>query len=290
MSLASHAAALAERVSRLWVVPGQSMWLDISLLEIYIEGLAPAFDGYRIAHFSDVHFDGLMTTRRRLDDLVACINAQQPDLITFTGDLVTHRTAFRETDLIAPLRALEARDGKVAVMGNHDHRAGTEILARVLDEGGFIDLNNAVHTIRRGADCLHVAGVDSLLRHRARLDLVLRQLPDDGTAILLAHEPTFADVSASTERFALQLSGHTHGGQIRIPMLTHLFVAGYSGRRLSGTMLVDRMLLYINRGIGTTGVSLRVNCPPELTVITLKAWNTAKQRDERSGNTTEPAS
>lgn len=276
MSLASHAAALVARVSRLWVVPGQRVWLDISLLEIYIEGLAPAFDGYRIAHFGDVHFDGWMTTRRRLDDLVACINAQQPDLIAFTGDLVTHRTAFREPDLIAPLRALDARDGKVAVMGNHDHRAGTESLARVLDEGGFIDLNNAVHTIRRGADCLHVAGVDSLLRHRARLDLVLRQLPDDGTAILLAHEPSFADVSASTERFALQLSGHTHGGQIRIPLLTHALIAGYTRRPLSGVMSVGGMLLHVNRGIGTVGVPLRFNCRPELSVITLRSYTAAK--------------
>lgn len=262
--------------SRLWVTPRSRNWLDVTSRRFYIYGLSPAFEDYRIVQFSDLHFDGRMVTRARLEQLVACINEQQPDLIVFTGDFVTHRKDFREDDLIAPLRDLQARDGKIAVAGNHDRTRTTEAaFERIIDAGGFLNLNNDVTTIRRGDETLHIAGVDSLHRHRARLDLVLPKLPDTGAAILLAHEPDFADVSAGTRRFALQLSGHTHGGQIRIPTLTHLLVAGYGGRRLSGTMLVDRMLLYVNRGIGTVGTALRFNCPPELTVITLKAWNPA---------------
>lgn len=276
-------------VRRWWVTPGTRDWLDVTYRQFYINRLAPAFDGFRIAHFSDLHFDGVMITRARLEQLVATINAEQPDLIAFTGDFVTHRTPFREDDLIAPLRELQAREGKFAVTGNHDRTNRSELIDQVVDASGMTNLNNDVYTIRRGDDVLHIAGVDSLSRHRARLDLVLQKLPETGAAVLLAHEPDFADVSASARRFALQLSGHTHGGQIRIPWLTRLLLGGYNRRPLSGAMLVGRMILYVNRGIGTVGTSLRFNCPPELSLITLQTWDAAKWHDDRTGNTTESA-
>ncbi len=205
---------------RLLVTRATRDWLDVHAFQLYLYGLAPQFDGYRIVHFTDLHLDGVMMTRARLQELVARINEQQPDLIAFTGDFITHRVPFCPDDLIIPLRDLNARDAKLAVMGNHDHGARENVVEDVIRESGMINLNNAVYSIERDGEYLHVAGVDSLTRLHARLDLVLRDLPETGTAILLAHEPDFINVSAATRRFALQLSGHTHGGQIYIPRLT----------------------------------------------------------------------
>lgn len=244
-------------------------WLDVHAVAVGLPGLDPAFAGYRIALFSDLHFDGITTTRAHLADLVAAINALQPDLIAFTGDFVTGHMDFAEADLVAALRALRAPDGVVAVFGNHDHFVEIERLRRVLAASGLIDLNNAVHTLRRDGACLYLAGVDSTQHHFDRLDRVLAALPAAGTALLLAHEPAFAAVSAATGRFALQLSGHTHGGQLRLPLLTRLLLPRSKTRFLGGLTQVGEMAVYVNRGIGVVAAPLRINCPPELTLLTL---------------------
>jgi predicted MPP superfamily phosphohydrolase len=243
--------------------------VEVSQIDIPIHGLEPAFDGFRIVQFSDLHLDGESTTRERLEVLVAQINALQPDVVAFTGDFVTFTSTYNPTDLIEPLRALRPRVASVAVMGNHDQTKNAETIRRVIRESGMIDLNNAVHTLQRGDACLHIAGVNSLFRHEARLDVVLKALPAGDPAILLAHEPRMIERSAPTGRFALQLSGHTHGGQIRLPLLTRLAL-GENRRYRSGSFQVGETRLYVNRGIGTVGLPLRVNCLPELTVLTLR--------------------
>jgi len=261
-------AWLGHAVGRL-VHPGRH-WLDIDVLNIGLRDFPAAFDGYRIALFSDLHFDGVSTTSARLRELVDAINGQQPDLIAFTGDFISYQMPYNEQDLIEALRDMQARDGKVAVMGNHDGRQNSDPIRHVIRESGMIDLDNAVYSIQRGETQLHIAGVDSMIRHRARLDLVMQQLPPTGSAILLAHEPAFADVSAATGRFALQLSGHVHGGQIRIPGLTPLLLRGVDPRFLRRAALIGTLPLYINRGIGMTGLLLRFRCHSELTIMTLK--------------------
>lgn len=264
------AAAGGTLASLFYALRVEPAWFDVVNLTLTPSNIPPAFDGYRIAHFSDIHMgDGM--TRERLLDVVEIINAAKPDLIVFTGDFVTYRAPFDLDDLIVPLRALNAPDGKIAVMGNHDYRAYRKLIRRVIDDSGFIHLDNRVHTIRRGDSCLHIAGVESLLRRRARLDLVLKQLPRDGAAILLAHEPDFANVAAATRRFALQLSGHSHGGQIRVPVLTRFALPSFGQRYVKGLYRSGRMLLYVNRGLGMVGLPMRFNCRPEITLITLAA-------------------
>ena len=252
------------------VLPNKKDWLDLHAIEIALPGLPAAFDGYRIAQFSDLHFDRMTTTPARLSELVAAINAQQPDMIAFTGDFVTEDIPFRTEDLISPLRELHARDVKVAIFGNHDHHVNMKRIRQVMNESGLIDLNNNVTVIQRGESSLRIAGVDSLVVRKARLDLVLPRLPQNGGAILLAHEPSFAEFSAPTGRFALQLSGHTHGGQIRLPLLTALMLRYIDTHGLLGLNTVGSMLLYVNRGIGMVGLPLRIRCPSELTIITLR--------------------
>jgi predicted MPP superfamily phosphohydrolase len=244
--------------------------IDVTPVTFALRRLTREFDGYRIVQLSDIHVDGVMT-RERLAHVVALANAQNPDLVVVTGDFVSQGVAFNADDLVVPLCELRARDAKVAVMGNHDQREHTLMVHRILDESGMINLNNAVHTVRRGKAHLQIAGVDSMYRQRARLDLVMNQLPDDGAAILLAHEPDFADVGAATGRFDLQLSGHSHGGQVRLPLLLRLGLPHYGDRYVIGLHLVGEMLLYVNRGLGMTSMPIRFNCRPEIAVITLRA-------------------
>lgn len=236
--------------------------------------LSSEFDGYRIVQLSDIHMDGVMT-RERLAEVVALANAQTPDLVVITGDFVSNKISFYADDLVAPLRELAAPDGKLAITGNHDQREHRATIRRVIAESGLTNLNNSVFTVRRGESALHFGGVDSMYRHRARLDLVLNQLPEEGAAILLAHEPDFADISAATGRFDLQLSGHSHGGQVRLPLLFRLGLPKYGERYVMGLHLVAGMLLYVNRGLGMTSIPIRFNCRPEITVITLLAARSA---------------
>lgn len=180
--------------------------VEITRLSLDIPRLALEFDGYRIVQISDIHANRWMTTKR-LFSVAGSINAEKPDLVAITGDLVSFTTAHRAPDLVKPLRALCAPDGVGAVLGNHDHRAGAEKVRRALESAGVTELANDALTLRRGDAVLHVAGVDDPLEGRARLDEVLEKLSaDDGASILLAHEPDFADTAAAAGRFDLQLS------------------------------------------------------------------------------------
>lgn len=245
-------------------------------MQVWLPRLHPAFDGYRIAHISDIHADRWMDGER-LAAIVARINALQPDLVAITGDLITNSAPYCVEGMIAALGRLWPRDGAVAVLGNHDHAdpAGPLAVRRILRESGILELPNCVHTLRRGNARLHIAGVDDVVFHQARLELVLRQLPEDGAAILLAHEPDFADISAAAGRFDLQLSGHSHGGQVRLPLLGALILPRYARRYPLGAYVVNGMALYTNPGLGTVTVRLRLNCPPEITILTLRACSAA---------------
>lgn len=244
-------------------------WLDVNPQTVVLPNLAPEFAGYRIVHFSDIHMDDWMTAAR-LASIVETIDAQQPDLIAFTGDLVTRDIDRHAADLAATLSQLSARDGVVAVLGNHDHWTDATMARRILHAAGMQALDNAVCTVRRGAGILHVGGVDDYWQQQARLDHVLDDLPDEGAAILLAHEPDFADVSAASGRFDLQLSGHTHGGQVCWPLVGPLVLPRYGRKYPLGRYQVGRMIQYTNRGVGMVQPQVRLNCRPEVTVFTLQ--------------------
>jgi predicted MPP superfamily phosphohydrolase len=132
-------------------------------------------------------------------------------------------------------------------------------------------VSNGFRTLRRGDDTLHLAGVDDLFARQARLHEVLTKLPVEGATILLAHEPDFADASASTGRFDLQLSGHSHGGQVRLPFIGAPYLPPYGRRYPCGLYELDGMLLYTNKGLGMFPPHVRFLCRPEITVFTLRA-------------------
>lgn len=260
------AALVGTAVYAARIEPG---WLRVKYVPLKLPRLPKSFHDYRIAHISDIHMGGWMT-RERLMEAVDLINLLRPDTIAITGDFVDRQSNSLMRDLIEPLSALKPIDLTVAVMGNHDYSFNVSAIRRVLQSAGILELRNNVHTLRRGSAELHLAGVDDIVRHRDCLDRILDRLPNDGAAILLAHEPDFADVSAPTGRFDLQISGHTHGGQIRLPLLGMPLLPSYGKRYPSGRYQVGDMIQYTNHGLGMIRPYVRFMARPEITMFILE--------------------
>jgi predicted MPP superfamily phosphohydrolase len=240
----------------------------ISHLSVEIPNLGAPFRNYRIVHISDIHFGQWMFSER-LAGVVELINGLEPDAVAMTGDFVSYFVDDSTLEMAKYLSMLTPCDVSVAVLGNHDHWAGAAAVREILAESNVYDISNGVYVVRRGDALLSFAGVDSAMLGKDRLDQVLRQMPA-GPAVLLAHEPDFADKSSATERFNLQLSGHSHGGQFIIPGFgTPIKGKGFMEYQV-GEYQVGSMVLYVNRGLGTNGYWLRINAPPEIAVITLR--------------------
>ena len=249
--------------------------LEVTSVAPVLPRLAREFDGYQIVQIGDIHLED-WTKPRRLNRIVNLVNDQRADLIVITGDFLSYSVdPGVPSRLTEALGKLKARDGVLAVMGNHDYLTDVETVRRCIREAGIPELRNEIHTIERGDAALHVAGIDDVMEGRGRLDLVLEKLPEGGAAILLAHEPDFADVSSATGRFDLQLSGHSHGGQVRMPFWGPLILPPFSQRYSGGLYEVGDMLQYTNRGLGFVDARLRFLCRPEVTVFTLRCRSLA---------------
>ncbi len=244
--------------------------IAITRWQLYLKRLDAAFDGYRLVHLTDLHVDSWLSVAR-LEALLPLINALQADAILITGDFVSYRNPQIIRALRRPLLQLRARDGVFAVFGNHDYLYAYDDLAFILRTSGVRHLSARFHTIRRGDAFLHIAGLDDMPNKPAFLDRMLRQMPAQGAAILLVHKPDFADVAAASGRFCLTLSGHTHGGQIVLPLVGPLF-RPYGGRKYpAGLYRVGNQYHYTSRGLGVGDIPVRINCPPEIAVFTLRA-------------------
>ncbi|MBZ0280454.1 MAG: metallophosphoesterase [Anaerolineae bacterium] len=245
--------------------------VEVVRVNLTLPRLNPAFNGYQLVQISDIHIDTGMT-KERLQRIVQMVNDLQPDAIAITGDYITGRWLLERSleNLVEVLSGLRAKDAAVAVLGNHDHWTDANGVRGVLRDSGLTELSNAVHTVRRGDAMLHLSGVDDYWERNDRLDEVLDLLPEEGAAILLAHEPDYADISAATGRFDLQISGHSHGGQVIIPVLNRPVVVPTYGRKYPlGRYQVGTMIQYTNRGLGTVPPAVRFNCRPEITLFTL---------------------
>jgi uncharacterized protein len=176
--------------------------------------------------------------------------------------------------LAAGLQHLHAPDGVLAVLGNHDRWNWNPKFMKTLQDLGIKVLENDLTQIQRGTERLQIAGVGDFLAKQADLQPILAKMGESTGAILLAHEPDFADVSAATGKFDLQLSGHSHGGQVYIPGLKRT-TPPLAAKYPAGQYRVDRMIQYTSRGIGMVTPRVRFNCRPEITVLTLRSTNQA---------------
>ena len=249
-------------------------WLAVKQIDVSIVGLAPVFEGYKIVQLTDLHARSAVMNRQQLARIATLASQQQPDTIVLTGDYITSGASESEEMLANAFSLLKAKDGVVAIMGNHDRGEDSAPLERAFQVGNVKLLNNAVHAIERQGSWLNIAGVDDVWFNRADLPTTISQLPaNEGTNILLAHEPDFGDIAAAYDRFALQLSGHSHGGQIVLPY-TPRVTPVWGKKYVNGLYQLDNMQLYVSPGVGTTGpAKARFNCRPEISVIILhQAW------------------
>jgi hypothetical protein len=209
------------------------------------------------------------------------VNSLNPDMIVFTGDFVTvpiagdeKKAAFEAEPCARLLRQMSAPHGLWAVMGNHDEGSDVEHVTRALQAENIGVLANQSEAIERDGARIWLAGVNDVLSQTADLSKTLHRVPADEAVILLAHEPDFAD-EASRFPIDLQLSGHSHGGQIRIPFLPPLYLPALAEKYFMGRYQVGPLQLYTNVGLGTMRIPMRLNCPPEITFLTLR--RSAKQ-------------
>jgi len=269
-SAVSPVVKLAEPLLRLagWHRQGirNSLTLGVSEIELFFADLPPAFDGYSILHFSDLHVRRLP---RLIDRIVERVRDVEADLAVITGDFQTRgwpSPAAVAADAGRLVSGLRARDGVLGVLGNHDRHQ----IVEPLEAAGVRLLLNEQTAIVRGGGTIGVTGVDDVNRYYTpEADRVLRSRRPGQFSLALVHSAEMADVAAAAGH-ALYLSGHTHGGQICLPGGRPLFTALDSHRRLAaGPWQWDRMLGYTSRGVGV-GQRARFNCPPEIVLLRLR--------------------
>jgi len=239
----------------------------IERVPIPIKELAPALEGFTIAVLADFHLYPL-TQLDLIDRSVAMANGLNPDLTVLLGDYVW-REVEAVFDLAPALANLNARQGVFAIMGNHDLWTDNTIIKAALDEVGLPWLINEGLTLTAGRSPLYLAGLDDGWSGQPDLAAALDGRPVDAPVLLLLHEPDLADDYSLDGRISLQLSGHSHGGQIRLPGVGAIVTPYLSWKYDYGLYRVNDMALYVNRGIGVTNEPVRFNCPPEITEITL---------------------
>jgi predicted MPP superfamily phosphohydrolase len=244
--------------------------------EISLERWPERLQGFTIALLSDFHYDPYFSVHP-LNAAIGMVNDLRPDLIVLTGDFVSV-SVFRENDEKAAsaaepcarlLRQMQAPHGLWAVMGNHDYRSDPNHVTAALQSLGIQVLANQSIAIELDGARFWLTGVNDVLSQTASLDAALEPVPRDEATILLAHEPDYADY---VSRFAvdLQLSGHSHGGQIRVPLVRPLYLPDMAKKYIRGLYKIGPLTLYTNPGLGTVGVPVRLNCPPEITLLTLR--------------------
>jgi predicted MPP superfamily phosphohydrolase len=248
---------------------------------IHLPRLPEAFRGFRIVQISDIHsFE--FTESFFLRTVVEHINALKPDLVVLTGDFVTYgpvrwprgeehkRMALRHMLECASILGGIRCSLRYATLGNHDMMVGGHQICGDLANQGLPVLRNSAVPLERDGQRLWLVGLGSACAEDSAPERAIPAcaLRDKEAIIVLAHEP---DILPEIARYNsdLMLSGHTHGGQVRIPFMAPAFLPEYGKRYVEGWFRYGPTQLYVNRGLGTIGVPFRLNCPPEITLFTL---------------------
>jgi len=255
-------------------------WLQVVHQDISIKGLPAAFDGVKIAQLSDIHMDEF-TEPFLLREAIDRINREHPDYIFLTGDYVTADVLPKNLMIKAAgqcgrlLTGLECKQ-RYAVFGNHDVRAGELQVGDAMSEANLVFLRNTHVPLERTGGRVWLAGIDDPVNgmpdQGAAIPMSIRHIPNE-PVILMCHAPDYIDrlrVHPTGQAISLVLSGHTHGGQVRLPFAGPLFLPNWGRKYVEGLFKVGSMQLYVNRGIGTVGVPFRFDCRPEITIFTLR--------------------
>lgn len=239
----------------------------IDRIPLAIKKLHPALEGLTIVQITDVHLYP-MTQPELVKKSVLMANELNPDLVVLTGDYVWQDLA--AIDELAPiLSGLDAKYGVFSTLGNHDYWLDADVVTAAMESAGLPVLINQGLSIQQGKGSIYIGGLDDGWSGHPNLDKTLEGVNSAEAVILLCHEPDLADQYSLDGRVDVQLSGHTHGGQIRFPGIGAL-VLPYLGRKYDlGLYKVNDMLLYTNRGLGVISEPVRFNCPPEISQFVL---------------------
>ncbi|MBI2429737.1 MAG: metallophosphoesterase [Ignavibacteriales bacterium] len=245
---------------------------DIIHQTVSIPNLPDAFKGFRIGMLSDVHSSVFMN-KEDMDLYVKAMNDLKTDLVVVTGDFVNSQTE-EVYPFIESFSELRAPHGVYGCLGNHDYFArDVELVAKEVDGCGVKLLRNDAVKIQKGNSYFNLIGVDDIGRNVKADDYITRAMvsvKNDLPKILLCHKPYFFE-NAKNQKIDLTLSGHTHGGQIVFGTIDRMPIslAAFASKYVAGLYSLNDSQLYVNRGLGSVGVPFRINCPPEVTVLTL---------------------
>ena len=257
-----------------WALLVEPRRLVVRHLELRLSPWPARLDGLRVTLVSDLHAGGLHVDLARVEHVVRRVQRAGADLVLVLGDVVdvdaplTDRDEAEPMPVAAALGRLRAPLGVVAVLGNHDWRAGGHRVAAALRAAGLTVLENDAVRVGQGKRELWLAGLADATRRTPDVAATLAAVPPGAPVIVLSHDPdVFPHIPA---RVALTVSGHTHGGQIAVPFARRVWTPSRYGERYAGGHVVeDGRQMVVSRGIGTSNVPLRLGAPPELVVLTL---------------------
>lgn len=246
--------------------------------EIALRRWPARLDGFTIALLSDFHYDQYFSIHP-IRSAVGIVNHLHPDLIALTGDFVSmpwsgsNEKAAADAEPCAELLGkLYAPHGVWSVLGNHDVACDAARVTDALQAVGILTLSNKSVAIEKDGARFWLGGVNDVLEGGADLPGALHGIPGQEALVMMVHEPDYAD-HVARHPVDLQLSGHTHGGQVRMPFVRPLFLPPLAKKYVWGLFKIRELTLYTNAGIGTVNIPVRWNCPPEITFITIRKSN-----------------
>jgi hypothetical protein len=251
-------------------------WIEVTHHDVYLKRLPPEFDGFKILHLTDLHARFWGWREQRVTDWVA---QQDAGLVAVTGDVMVH--PFRGADVTRLMTALNHRLPVWFVLGNHDVRDNSHLpdLLQEWREQGIHVLRNDHQRIERNGSALFLVGVDDPHLFLANLSKSLKDVPQDACKILLAHSSDVYEEAAHAG-VDLILSGHTHGGQVRLPFIGALIAnTRKAPRRYAAGLfkVAEHTQLFVSRGIGHSTLPMRFLCRPQIAVLTLRRAAHGKQ-------------
>jgi len=254
--------------------------------DLFFDNLPESFEGYRLVQISDIHAGGFILNPNKLRRAVCEVNSLKPNLVLFTGDMVT-KTVDEMEGLTSIIASINSFDGKYVILGNHDYGSYArwssigereKHQARFIKEiqkTGFVLLNDSSVVIKRNSDSIFIIGMENwgrpLFPQYGNIDVAINGVPDSAFKILMSHDPDFwIDNVKDKRKIELTLSGHSHGMQMGIEYKgKHYSPASWKYENWGGLYGENQVLLYVNKGLGYVGLPARIGMPPEITLFVL---------------------
>lgn len=243
--------------------------IKIKEYKIINNNIIEEYHGLKIVHISDIHY-GTTVNEKKLDKLVKKINQLNPDIVTLTGDLIDERTNYDKNIIIKYLSNINSKLGKYAISGNHD--TPTDVFDEIISKSGFININDTYELIYNNSNIpIVISGISSNINDTTDLniktekfDTYIKSIDEDNKpifSILLIHEPDYIN-NLNISNYNIILSGHSHGGQIRIPIIGKIYTPYGSKKYYNDYYKIENTELFVSNGIGTSTLKFRLFSKP----------------------------